>query len=145
MIENSAGLMVWNAWEKIPYYYPGFKIDCFVVMPNHIHGILIKDSVGAGPCACPDSINPGSGATTGSRPYSLSLFDVIERFKSLTTKRYLEGIDKYKWPPFNGKLWQRNYYEHIIRNDRELNTYRQYILNNPSKWEEDEYFVHEFG
>ena len=97
--------------------------------------------VGAGPCACPDHNNGSSGATTGSRPYNFSLSNVIERFKSLTTFRYIEEIDNSNWQPFNGKLWQRNYYDHIIRNNPELNTYRKYIQDNPSKWKEDEYFI----
>jgi len=59
----------------------------------------------------------------------------------MTTNLYLKGIQKNNWPSFNGKLWQRNYYEHIIRNERELEVYRKYIEKNPAKWEEDEYFV----
>ena len=123
---------------------PQFKkliTDEVVIMPNHIHGIIIKEHVGAGPCACPKQINDKDGATTGSRPYNFSLSNVIERFKSLTTFRYIEEIDNSNWQPFNGKLWQRNYYDHIIRNNPELNTYRKYIQDNPSKWKEDEYFI----
>lgn len=57
----------------------------------------------------------------------------------MTTKKYIEGIDKFEWPSFNGKLWQRNYYEHIIRNENELKVYRKYIKENQLKWKEDEY------
>ena len=74
------------------------------------------------------------------RQANLSLSDIMERFKALSTRKYIEGIDINGWQPFNGKLWQRNYYEHIIPNEHELNAYRKYTKDNPSKWEEDEYF-----
>ena len=68
MIENYAGEMVKKIWLEIPDKYPGFRIDSFVIMPNHFHGILIKFDVGAGPCACPDLNIEDLGATMGSRP-----------------------------------------------------------------------------
>jgi len=55
----------------------------------------------------------------------------------MTTNEYIRGIKLFDWPPFNGKLWQRNYYEHIIRNDAEMNRIREYILNNPLQWDSD--------
>jgi len=57
---------------------------------------------------------------------------VIGEFKSITTNEYIRGVKQYDWPPFPGRLWQRNY-EHIIRNDIELNRIREYIVNNPAK------------
>jgi REP element-mobilizing transposase RayT len=67
----------------------------------------------------------------------MSLPNVVHRFKSLTTSRYSYGVKQKAWLPFPGKLWQRNYYEHIIRNEYDLNEIREYILNNPLKWELD--------
>jgi len=55
----------------------------------------------------------------------------------MTTKRYADGVKQYGWRRFNGKLWQRNDYEHVIRNDDELNPIREYIANNPAQWEMD--------
>ena len=55
----------------------------------------------------------------------------------MTTKRYIDGVKQHAWPHFDGKLWQRNYWEHIIRNDGELCRIRQYIVNNPVKWQMD--------
>ena len=52
----------------------------------------------------------------------------------MTTKRYTDGVRENGWPPFHGRLWQRNYYEHVIRNDRELDKVREYIATNPLKW-----------
>jgi len=67
----------------------------------------------------------------------LSLGDVVQRFKTLTTRRYIEGVKRHGWPSFPGRLWQRNYYEHIIRNDQSLARIRQYIIENPTRWTMD--------
>ena len=55
----------------------------------------------------------------------------------MTTNEYIRGVKQFGWPRFNRQLWQRNYYEHIVRNDDELNRIREYIMNNPLKWELD--------
>ena len=60
---------------------------------------------------------------------------MVGAFKSITTDEYIRGVKKPGWPRFDGRKWQRNFYEHIIRDDRELNAIRQYIQNNPAKWE----------
>ncbi|MFQ5344058.1 MAG: hypothetical protein ACE5F6_21150, partial [Anaerolineae bacterium] len=59
------------------------------------------------------------------------------RFKSLTTNRYADGVAQHGWPRFSGRLWQRNYYEHIIRDEASLTHIRQYILDNPARWAVD--------
>ncbi len=64
----------------------------------------------------------------------LSLADVVHRFKTLTTKRYTDGVRQQGWRAFPGRLWQRNYFEHIIRNDHSLNQIRLYIMSNPASW-----------
>jgi putative transposase len=66
------------------------------------------------------------------------LGDVVGIFKSISTHQYAMNVHANKWPPFRGKLWQRNYYEHIIRNENELNRIREYIINNPLQWDNDE-------
>jgi len=111
---NDAGQMVQSVWDGIPAHYTGIETDAFVVMPNHVHGIVII-----------------AGAT------GMSLPDVVHRFKTMTTKRYVDGVKQNGWPWFDGKLWQRNYWEHIIRNEHELNRVREYITNNPAKWDMD--------
>ena len=65
----------------------------------------------------------------------------MQRFKSLTTKQYIDGVKYKNWPPFSAKLWQRNYYEHIIRNEMQLNKIQQYIKDNPAKWQNDNYYI----
>jgi len=134
------GRMVESAWRDLPEHYPGVALDEFVVMPNHLHGIIIL--VGAGPRACPQGsgrpqgVDGGPGQPQGVAP-TLSLPDVVHRFKSLTTARYRREVRDSGWQPFAGRLWQRNYYEHVIRDEDELDRVRQYIAENPLRWDED--------
>jgi REP element-mobilizing transposase RayT len=142
---NEAGRMVETTWEAIPTQYSGVEIDAFVVMPNHIHGIIVL--VGADPRVCPENMGAPRSAplqrwerettTNPAQPQWLSLSTVVQRFKTLTTKRYMDGVNHYAWPPFPGRLWQRNYYEHIIRNEAALEQIRQYIADNPARWAVD--------
>jgi len=127
---NDAGQMVQDVWDELPAFYPSVQTDAFIVMPNHIHGIIIL--VGADPCVCPDEI--GQPQMIAPR---LSLPDVVHRFKTMTTKRYIDGVKKFGWTPFRRRLWQRNYYEHIIRNDHALQRIREYIWTNPLRWHLD--------
>lgn len=129
---NEAGRMVHAVCEELPVFYPGVDIDAFAVMPNHIHGVIVltgADMVGATPCGRPDA-----GQAQGPAPTRLSLPDVVHRFKTLTTKRYADAVRDHGWPPFARRLWQHNYYEHIIRNEASLNRIRQYIVDNPARW-----------
>jgi REP element-mobilizing transposase RayT len=139
MVPNAAGKMVATTWMEMPQHYPGVVLDAFIVMPDHFHGIMI---VGAGPRARPcvhgRDRSPrldvhGKGHPQGGAP-TFSLFDAVQRFKSLTTTRYRYGVIGQKWTPFNGRLWQRNYYEHVIRDDADLYAIRQYIAGNPARW-----------
>ena len=138
MVLNDAGRMVDQVWVDIPLHYPGIGVDIVQVMPNHIHGILVIEPVGAGPCARPNA-PPEDGRPRGAAPTQvLSLSDVMERFKSLATTRYITGVRNAGWEPFRGRLWQRNYHDRIIRNEQELNRIREYIRDNPTDWESDE-------
>ena len=130
---NDAGRMIQTVWDEIPIHYPGIGINEFVVMPNHIHGLIML--VGAGPRACPSLAQPRVA------PTPLSLPDVVHRFKTMTTKRYTDGVKQHGWAPFPAKLWQRNYWEHVIRNDLDLHEIREYIQNNPLKWELDSLYA----
>jgi putative transposase len=76
--------------------------------------------------------HPQGGAPT------LSLSDVVHRFKTMTTKQYCDGVKFNNWPEFNTRLWQRNFFEHVIRDESNLNRIREYIINNPANWEKDE-------
>jgi hypothetical protein len=83
-----------------------------------------------------DGRQPG-GEHTGGEHTGSPLQRVVQWFKTMTTNAYIRGVKENQWPPFPGKLWQRNYYEHIIRNEKELMRTREYIENNPPKWESD--------
>ena len=139
---NEAGTMAVNIWATLPRQFPTIKLDAFAVMPNHIHGILMlnppeeasleDDRQVAGPDA-------PSGATTRVAPTvdRYTLGNVIGAYKSLTTVEYGRGVKGRGWPPFNGRLWQRNYYEHVIRNDASLRRIHEYVHNNPARWSFD--------
>ena len=68
---------------------------------------------------------------------AITVGEVVGRFKTYTTRLYAEGMASRRWPPHRGRLWQRSYYEHIIRNERELVAIRAYIQNNPAQWSVD--------
>jgi len=99
-------------------------LDQFVIMPNHFHGIV--SIVGADLCVCPED---RKGEHTGS-----PLHKMIQWFKTMSTNEYIHGVKQLGWIPFDRKFWQRNYYERIIRNERELRRIREYIQNNQLKW-----------
>ena len=85
------------------------------------------------PCVRPESgVRPHP---QGTLPGTLGR--IIQAYKSITTVAYIDGVKRLGWPPFPGKLWQRNYYEHIIRDEDELNRVREYIITNPIRWELD--------
>jgi putative transposase len=131
-------------WEKLPEKFTAVTLDAFVVMPNHIHFIIVITAdheptpVGAHPRVRPDSGGEGQtpeGQTRGSAP---TLGTIVQWFKTMTTNAYIRGVKEDAWRPFPGKLWQRNYYEQIIKNERHLTAVRQYIENNPVNWEADQ-------
>ncbi|MDQ3541365.1 MAG: transposase [Chloroflexota bacterium] len=117
VVLNAAGEGVHDLWLSLPRRFPTLILDAFVVMPDHLHGIL--------------TLHDGSAGH-----HEVSLGDVIKAFKSQSTTAYIHGVRQLGWPPFAGKLWQYNYYEHIIRDDRDLETKRAYIEGNPGRWQE---------
>jgi len=137
--QEPAKEMVRRYWEKLAAKFPHVALDQFVIMPNHVHGILII--VGADPRVCPDqgrtfnTRGEHAGSPLRERP---TLGRIIQWFKTMTTNAYIRGVENEGWQPFPGRLWQRNYYEHIIRDEDELNRLRQYIIDNPANWETDE-------
>jgi putative transposase len=130
---NAAGQMIYYWWNCLPHKYPNIKLDEFIIMPNHLHGLIIV--VRADQRVCPDD---KKGEHTGSplqKPVSFSR--MIQWFKTMTTNEYLRNVKQNDWHPFNKRLWQRNYYENVIRDENEFNRTRKYILENPLKWDID--------
>lgn len=145
-----AGNIAYEQWEILPAKFPFIVLDGFVVMPNHLHGILIihedmdrqvgeKHSEPMNPvemrrsseCFSP-TINPYDFESHKDGTRSHSLGAIIQNYKSITARK----VNAYLQTP-GANIWQRNYYDRIIRNQDELEKIREYILNNPSRWDED--------
>ena len=75
-----------------------------------------------------------------NKKYGATIGDAMDWFKTMTTNEYIRGVKTLDWPPFNKKLWQRNYYEHIIRDQQSYLRISEYIRNNPAKWQDDKFF-----
>ena len=135
MALNDAGRMVDKWYVELENKFQDIRCDEYIIMPNHFHAIIQNTGpVGADLCVCPDDDRHGrtSGEHTGS-----PLHRVIQWFKTMTTNGYIRGVKQYGWVPFAGRLWQRNYYEHIVRNENEMSRIREYIRNNPAQWATD--------
>ena len=129
---HDAGRMVQRIWGEIPDHYPGIDIDAFVVMPNHIHGIVIITEN-------TEHCDRQSGQAQGPAPTkSLALSDIVKQYKPMTINQYIRGVRQNGWPPFPGRLWQRNYWEHVVRDESELQQIREYIRDNPANWASDQ-------
>ena len=106
--------------ERTSVVYPGISIDNYVIMPNHVH-LLIR-------------ISPVDGGVRAPRPTengSVSITEVIKAMKSITTRK------------IGTKIWQRSFYDHVIRNDEDYQTRFRYIKENPAKWQQDKYYYQE--
>ena len=127
---NRAGKMVQRIWSEIPQFYEGFVLHDFVVMPNHFHGVIEIVSTHE------------QRTTTGglSLHKQLSISDIVHRFKTLTTRKYIDGVYTDSWEGFHKQLWQRSYHEHVIRDEKSYMQIVEYVQNNPLKWVDDCYF-----
>jgi len=116
---NNAGVMIERVYTEVISSFDDVVSDNYIIMPNHFHCIM--------------SIRR---ADTRSAPTS-----IIQAFKSKTTVEYIKGVKSGIYQPFIKRIWQRNYYEHIIRNEIEYKQICQYIDQNPARWAEDDYFI----
>ncbi len=183
MMLNEFGVLVKNEWLKTGIIRPNIVIDAFVVMPNHLHGILIitgnddgrgfrgggggRDTLQRVSTTESDTksdmesnMKSDTESDTGMGTKTIEQFGkstknsiptIVRLFKSTTTKqinqlrrdtlqRASTPMQRVSTTPMQ-PLWQRNYYEHIIRNEIELNRIRQYIIDNPKKWKTDENYI----
>lgn len=129
MILNPAGKMVERIVGELPRYHPYIIVDKFVVMPNHFHCIIEICPVVSLKRANIDF------APTGQN----GLGDVVQSFKRFTTITYIKMVKDKMVPSFDKRIWQRNYYERILRNEKELYARRIYIEQNSAEWNFDEY------
>jgi putative transposase len=128
---NDAGTMLARVWSDIPKRFPLVAIDIYVIMPNHLHGIIVLHDVAGEPRE-----NTPVGSNAATRVPTLG--DVIKAFKSSTTVEYGRGVKMKSWPGFQQTLWQRNYYDHVVRDDKDLVRIRRYIDENPARWAIDD-------
>ena len=155
---SEAGQLAQAVWEDLPRHYPHVQLDAWTIMPNHVHGIIVLTDadtepdgapVGAGFKPAPttnavashhrprvhDDVGAGfkpAPTTTRASAVRHGLPEIVRAFKTFSSRR-INAFQGTAGTPF----WQRNYYEHIIRNEEDLNRIRQYIEDNPARWHED--------
>ena len=148
MILNEYGAIANNEWIKLCERFSNLELDAFQIMPNHMHGIIIlnppavRAALAAAPNVAIDIADTNTTDITIDKKAEASpaptVGDIVGAYKSLV---FNGCLDLYKMKNEKmGKLWQRNYYEHIIRNEQSYQNISNYIINNPSKWEEDKFF-----
>ncbi len=121
MRPDDAGTMITDCWLRLPFKFPTVELDQFVLMPNHLHGIVVI-------AEAPDDRSLGAATALGM---------IVAWFKTMTTNACIRGVKERGWSPFRSRLWQRNYYEHIIRGEKSLDAIREYIAGNPANWAAD--------
>lgn len=145
MYINEYGKIVQKWWNEIPNHFPNVELGAFVIMPNHIHGIVIINTARRGE-VLPSRENPntniheenkGEMVNRGRETPPLqhpTLGQIVAYFKYQSTKE----MNRIETDKAITKFWQRNYYERILRDEHELQNKTDYILANPSLWDEDE-------
>jgi putative transposase len=159
---NATGLWVQACWQRLPHHFLTLTLDVFVIMPNHLHGILwLGDTSGgdgngdtsrrgeafgqkfleqpkisrpnASPLPNPNvaPIQPNGTQPNGTQPGTIAA--IIQNFKSVSTRRINQLQNSAGRP-----IWQRNYYENVVRDNTALQRIRSYIRNNPLAWEQDQ-------
>ncbi|MFN7465172.1 MAG: transposase, partial [Pseudanabaena sp.] len=106
---NVTGQIISAIWQKIPQHFPNVEIDEFILMPDHLHGIIVISQ---------------------QAEQSISLATIIQNFKSVSTRK----INKITQNS-GASIWQRNYHERIVRSDQDLDRLRQYTVTNPENWQ----------
>ena len=113
---NDAGEMVQKWYAEVAHKFANVTCDEMVVMPNHFHCIW----------------------QITTQEEGVNIPAVVQWFKTMTTNEYIRGVKGQGWQPFDKRLWQRDYYEHIIRNQQAYEHIRNYIRTNPERWESDQ-------
>lgn len=152
MVLNKFGKIANDEWAKLPERFPNIESGVFQIMPNHMHGIIsLREPVGAGFTPAQNDRQPQDGQPLDGRPkngqpknrqpqgIAPTVSNIVGAYKSLVANGCLEIYKSTN--ETMGKLWQRNYYEHIIRNEQSYQTISEYIVKNPAKWNEDKFFM----
>jgi len=128
MLLNEIGKITERCWKEIPNHFRDVELDHFICMPNHVHGIIV--------------IYPKINNVVGVQnfePLQNKYQHIIPQLIESIVRGFKSGVTK--WCRKNTEIqsvWQRNYYEHVIRSEEDLNKIRRYIINNPPKWEYDQ-------
>jgi putative transposase len=139
MLKNQFGRLAENEWTRLSTRFTHVLVDAFIVMPDHLHGILVITEKDRDNIRLEDQTSPGNPSITeggSSRlvgPAPGELGTIVGAYKSATA-RLINGIRRTP----GGRVWQRNYYEHIIRNEQEWERIRAYILANPINYKDDQ-------
>jgi len=115
--------MIESHWQGIEGYDASVNLDEYILMPNHLHGIILLTGYAEGDCS------------RDRNHSSLSVSQIIQRFKSVTTMLYIKEMMQRFPGTYIGKLWQRGFFDRIIRNEYELNQKREYIHTNPLRYQ----------
>lgn len=126
---NIVGKTVAAVWHNLPHHFPFIELDAFVIMPNHIHGIIVITEQ-LNNIVNNQLLKPQTSLPNGTKAGSLGA--ILQNFKSVST-RQVNRLTRN-----SGTIWQRNYYEQIIRDEQAYNNIRRYIIENPLTWEDDE-------
>jgi REP-associated tyrosine transposase len=127
---NALGTVVDEYWRAIPEHFSNVELDAYVVMPNHVHGIIVINENGMATNSSPFvGARHASPLPRGVKPHSVGA--IVGSFKSVVTKRIGRELKATG-------IWQRNYYEHVIRNHEDWDRIHRYIESNPSMWADDE-------
>jgi len=167
---NDAGKMIDRVWHELPHRFLSVELDAFIVMPNHIHGIIrltdnaimgnddncvgvplvgtlptdpgtIADSgekAGTRPAPTGEHENPVGVPLVGTPNPEVTLGEIVGTFKSISTHEYAIAVKQQNWQPFYVRLWQRNYYEHVIRDAIAFEKILDYVQTNPRRWHLDQ-------
>jgi putative transposase len=140
---NICGKIIQACWDNLSCHFKFVVLDTFVIMPNHVHGIIVLNkeaTFNQGEAFPQDFIHQPQSYCRNASPLQRpngtkqrSLGAIIQNFKSISTRK-INQINRSPGTP----VWQRDYYEHIIRDEKALRACQQYIIENPLHWEDDE-------
>lgn len=137
MILNQSGTIAYNEWINLAGRFPNFELDVFQIMPNHMHGIIVLSDITVGATLAVAQEEDALNRVTARVAPTIS--EIVGAYKSIVSNACLQLFKSHD--KTMGKLWQRNYYEHIIRDERAYNNISNYIINNPAKWDEDKFHL----
>lgn len=132
MVLNDAGKIADACWLEIPQHFPHVILHEYVIMPDHVHGIIEILGANLNQLIGVKNFSPATDKSTMPRSPSKTIGSVVRGYKIGVTKWMRQNTNVYD-------VWQRNYYEHIIRNEKSYQTISNYIKNNPAKWLNDKF------